>query len=180
MNIICDMDGILSDFFSSALQKLNKATGKSITREEYVTHNSFDMEKIWGISQVRFWEIIEDTDDYWESLNPFPWAKDLYEYLSVFGKVTIGTTPSPYNETCPAQKIRWLKKHLEIKSTDVMIGSRKYLMANEKTILVDDYHINTEKFTENGGVSCLLRSNWNCLDHSWATVKADLDKVIKP
>lgn len=176
--ILLDMDGVLSDFFTSAVKNLNQATGKNITIPEYVSYNTFDMEKIWGISVEDFWKFADNSETFWEDISPYPWYKEIYSYLTNFGEVTLATSPAPHNVSCATQKAKWVKKYLGLDNHSMMIGSRKYLMANPNTILVDDYHKNIEKFSNAGGKTCLIRSNWNTLDINFDIIKQDLDKVF--
>lgn len=169
-NILLDLDGVLSDFLSSALRLLNKRFDRTITHEEYATHGIFDIEKVYGISSKDFWDTIE-TKDFWISLEPMPWAKELYEKLNNIAPVTIASSPSA-NPFCAADKAIWVKKHLGLKNSNLMLGSRKYLMASTYNVLVDDYPKNTDKFREHGGHAILIPSSWN-------TANLTFDKVWK-
>lgn len=162
------MDGVLTDFMTSALEKLNKATGKNITPEEYVSYNTFEMEKVFKISIGRFWDII-DNNDFWINLKPFPWAKELVKFLQHEADVTISTSPSN-NPACFMQKVEWAHQWLGLSSNYLMLGSRKYLMAHPNNILIDDYQRNINKFRENGGKAILIPSNWNTLNLNYETI----------
>lgn len=170
MNILLDLDGVLSDFFTEALFRLNENFDGNITAAEYIKHNTFDMARVFGITSVEFWETLEQDCDFWNSLKPFPWAQLLLDILSDKGEVTICSSPS-YHPICAAQKIQWCLDHLKINSSAVMLGGRKYLMARPDAILIDDFPKNVKAFRAAGSRAILVPSNWN-------THNLTLQKVI--
>ena len=168
-HFLLDMDGVVSDFLSGALQSLNRELNKNVTVKEYVKYGAFDMAEFYGISNTRFWNIIDSEENFWLNLRPFDWAVDLLKLLRGLGDVTIVTSPSQ-DYSCISQKLEWLDKYLGIKSNDVFLGSKKYLMAGNG-ILIDDYSRNTEKFVAHGGKAILVPSNWNTSDLTFDKVK---------
>ncbi len=171
MNILLDLDGVLSDFFTEALNRLNKAFGKSLSKDEYISFNTFNMDKVFGTSQETFWHTLEQHDDFWCNLKPFPWARELLDVLSSKGEVTICTSPS-HHPICAKQKIEWCQDYLDLNSSSLMIGGRKYLMARPDCVLIDDYPKNRDRFLEAGGSAYLVPSNWNTKDLTLDKVKA--------
>jgi 5'-nucleotidase len=170
INILLDMDGVLADFFSGALEALNRDFNKKITIEKYaIEFGQWGTYDYYGITQEQFWESIHSTPDFWYNLKPMPWAKSLYDMLSEIGDVTILTTPS-LDPSCAMQKLQWLDNYLSIKSDKVLMGARKYLLAGNG-ILIDDYHKNIEKFEEAGGDGILIPSNWNTLDLTFEKIQ---------
>ena len=170
MNFLLDMDGVLSDFTSSALKLFNKELNRNVTIEEYVDKQlGFNIEQIYGISINEFWQIINNEPIFWLKLKPFAWAQELVKFLREMGDVTIVTTPS-LDPECAKQKLQWLDAYLNIKSSDVFLGAKKYLMAGNG-ILIDDYHKNVEKFQQNNGKAILIPSNWNTKDLNFDLVK---------
>jgi 5'(3')-deoxyribonucleotidase len=158
--ILLDMDGVIVDFLGGAIKVLNRDYNKTITIEQYATEfGKWDTYDFYGITVEQFWESIDKTPDFWYRLNPMPWGRELYKFLSEFGEVTIVTTPNLHPD-CASQKLKWLNGYLGIKSNAVFLGARKYLMAGNG-ILVDDYHKNVESFREAGGEAILVPSNWN-------------------
>lgn len=171
--ILLDMDGVLSDFLSGALVVLNMKYDRNHTIDSYARSygqwNTFDF---YGISEEDFWSTIERHRRFWINLNPIPWADKLYKELKKLGDVTIVTSPS-LDYDCASQKLEWLDKHLGVKSNEVFIGSRKYLMAGNG-ILIDDNKGNCDKFIEAGGESILVPSNWNTVGLTFQDV---MDKI---
>lgn len=170
MNILLDMDGVLSDFLSLALEKLNEEYKVRITVDTYANYGKFDMAHYYGCSEKRFWEILERNDDFWCNLKPFPWAKELYEWLCTKGDVTICTSPS-HHLKCAGQKMEWIKQHIGVENSHMMVGSRKHLMARPTNVLIDDLASNTMKFREAGGQAILVPSNWNTHDLTFDKVR---------
>lgn len=160
MNILLDQDGVLSDFLGGAIKVCNDLTGKNYTTEEYAsTYGKWGIDKFYGIPIDEMWSAIEDTENFWYNLDVLPWAKELYEWLSEIGTVTIVTSP-PLMTECATQKMNWLRFHMNIEPPEVFVGSRKYLMAGNG-ILIDDWEVNVEKFRSAGGEAVLVPSNWN-------------------
>ena len=158
--ILLDMDGVLVDFLSGAIEALNREFNRTITIEQYADKfGQWATYDYYGISTEQFWDAIHSTPDFWYNLKPMPWYKELYEFLSKVGDVTILTTPS-LDPACAMQKLQWLKNYLNIGSDAVFLGSRKYLMAGNG-ILIDDYYKNVDKFKQAGGDAILIPSNWN-------------------
>jgi len=179
LQILLDMDGVLADFFNSALLACRNANLTELTSAEYQeTVAEFNMAAAFDISQERFWSTI-DVGSFWESLNVMPGALDLYDTLAVRYRVTIASSPS-LNPECIPQKIRWLKKH-DLTVTDCMFGSRKDLMARPGNVLIDDYPGNVEKFRAAGGQAILVPSNWNTPgfngSQAMAVVIEELNKI---
>ncbi|MBV6513810.1 MAG: hypothetical protein FMNOHCHN_03366 [Ignavibacteriaceae bacterium] len=177
-NILLDMDGVLADFFSDSLLRLNKkfrSKESPITIEEYLESPSFDMAQKFGISAGEFWTTIESDQYFWRNMTPFSWAKQLYEFLQRFAPVTICSSPS-LNPRCIPDKLEWISKHLNIKSDQCMFGGRKHLMAKPNALLIDDYPKNVDKFIEAGGNAVLVPSSWNTKNLTFNDV---LEKIVK-
>lgn len=169
-SFLLDMDGVLVDFTSSALELFNRELNKDITLEDYVNKQfGWNIQDVYEISVNEFWSIIDSKPFFWLKLKPFPWAKLLVDFLRKIGDVTIVTTPS-LDPECAKQKLQWLDSCLNIKSNDVFIGSKKYLMAGNGT-LIDDAPNNVNKFIEYGGKAILVPSNWNTRDLNFNLVK---------
>lgn len=174
--VLLDCDGVLADFLSTAIERLNRATGKTFTVDEYArTVHVHSMEKPYDISVSEFWKIVEDPDDLWISLKPFPWAQKLLNYCEKMGDVTIATSPSR-NPQCAAQKTQWLLENLNLHNDRLMLGKRKELLARPNTVLIDDSPKNCEKFRSHGGEAIQVPSNWNTPDLSFDDVRNAIEK----
>jgi 5'(3')-deoxyribonucleotidase len=177
INILLDMDGVLADFITSAVRVFNKNLGTNVTMEQYATEfGQWGLNEPFNITVNKAWEFISKEENFWIDIKPYPWAKELYEWLKTIGDVTIITSPS-LHEDCATQKMIWLKKHLEINTSDVFIGSKKYLMAGNG-ILIDDYPVNCEKFTKSRGKAILIPSNWNTVNLTFDKIKEVIELGI--
>lgn len=178
VDYLLDMDGVLSDFTSGALTVLNKACNRTVTLDRYVEDfGEWGIQNYYNLSTEQFWDIINNEKDFWLNLKPFYWSKSLLKFLRKTGDVTVVTTPS-LDPDCAKQKLQWLEKYLDIKSNDVFLGSKKYLMAGNG-ILIDDYPKNVQKFYENKGQAILVPSNWNTLNLTFEQVKQTILNNLK-
>jgi 5'(3')-deoxyribonucleotidase len=186
--ILLDQDGVLADFCSKALERLNMVYGKKYTISDLVEFGQFDMEKLYKISVTDFWKALEDAnrfhdfkkDEFWCFIRPFPWARQLITELRKIAPVIICSAPNK-NPQCVAQKLEWLKQYLNIESPDVAFVKKKYLLAKRGNVLIDDYKVNTDKFFAHGGSSILIPSNWNTEDLSfdkvWKVIEDGIDDI---
>jgi 5'(3')-deoxyribonucleotidase len=158
--VLLDMDGVLVDFISGAIEVINKEFNRTVTLEQYVKEfGQWGIPDYYGITTSQFWKAIHSTPNFWINLKPIPWYKDLYDFLKEMGEVTILTAPSE-DPVCVKEKLEWLRQYLGIKNDAVFIGSRKYLMAGNG-LLIDDYQKNVENFKKEGGDAVLIPSTWN-------------------
>lgn len=187
-NILLDQDGVLADFFTLAFERCNAYVGGSKKIEDYNGHGtfqSFDMCKFFDLSIDQFWNVVDFNygGRMFKDIKPFPWAFELYNRLNNICDVTIVTSPPPHNIDAFSQKAKWLKNNLDIDNQKVMIGSRKYLMAKEGNVLIDDWDRNCDNFESAGGFSIQVESNWNTSDLSletvWNTIEIGLERYKK-
>jgi 5'(3')-deoxyribonucleotidase len=153
--IFLDMDGVLCDFVSAAFS----AHGVTFKPDEY-PRGEFACEKIIGCTSSEFWRRIDFAGEYfWENLEPYPWAKSLFEELQLIDEVIIATSPSR-SPASYAGKRRWLR-HMGMHGVQSMFGSRKYLMAKPGRVLIDDGEHNVKPWIREGGQAVLVPQPWN-------------------
>jgi len=149
--ILCDVDGVLADFYNAALE----AHGAT---EDDIPAGVWDIAGPLGLTDAEFWKPI-DNYEFWNGLDQYPYAKVLLEMLGKYGTITFATSPS-YSKDCYAAKVSWL--HREVGATNnMMLGSRKYLMAKPGVILIDDNEKNCQDFEDAGGRAILFPCRWN-------------------
>jgi len=163
-HLLLDMDGVLADFFTSALSRLNAHSEcDPMPTDTYLAHHGFDMAAAFGVTPEKFWQLI-DTEDFWRGLKPLPHAKRLIAAVKDTGiPFFVASSPSQ-GYHCVPQKTAWLYHHLGVKQRQCMFGSAKHLMARTGALLVDDLDKNCEAFTQAGGAAVLIPSNWNKAD----------------
>lgn len=150
--ILLDLDGVLVDFVSGAL----KALGRSEKHDDVKSWNFYHE---WGISDKEFWDSCS-TPGFWYNLKLYPWAKEFYDSLQKYGDIIISTSPSS-SPLCVQEKVSFCKDKLKVKSRNIMVGSRKELLARKGRILIDDYTENINNFQKNGGTGILFKQPWN-------------------
>ena len=158
-HILVDMDGVMSNFFESAMNIWEDKMPKKFPSGEW------DFPEVLGVSNNQFWQRIDDTQNFWENLEPYPWLHELLDYLnSLKLPWTVATSPNK-DPGCPTGKIKWLRKHISPNFKSYMIGSQKELMANPNTILLDDTPKKIKAFSTAGGCGVLWPAPWNRLSH---------------
>ena len=154
-HILVDLDGVLANFFDAALKLWEFDAAKYPAGE-------WDIPTVLQITPSDFWSRIDKDENFWRSLDPYPWTVPIIGWLDSTGLPwTVATSPSR-NPQCASQKIEWMRKHFDRPQfTDYMIGSRKELMASQKTLLIDDSDTNVEKFINADGIAYLFPQHWN-------------------
>ncbi len=161
MIILLDVDGVLANFVDSAF----KAHG--IDPESVTERNSWQINEWKGVdmSMEDFWKGIDYPDhtslNFWSTLKPYSWLRPLVDMCMTKSEdVYISTSPSR-NPMCRAGKATWIRSYIPELYYRTMIGSHKYLMANDKTVLIDDSDSNVKKFRERGGHAITFPQPWN-------------------
>lgn len=161
INILLDMDGVIANFFKQACLY----HGRSYMPEEITNYN---ISEIWGLTNDEFWAPLTGYD-FWAGIEPYDYAHEMFEKLKAIAPVTICTAPS-YDHNCIAGKLNWLDKHLGVKLNDVVFASKKYLLADEGTILIDDHSEKVRMFSGCGGVGILFPQPWNHGEGGWELI----------
>lgn len=163
-NILLDCDGVLADFVSASL-KIHKRL------EKHRDIKKFNFYTDWGMSSEEFWEPLRGSF-FWENLRPYPWSAQFLRELKLHGDITIVTSPSTDPECCTG-KMKWLERNFNFSPTDIVVGSKKWLLAGNG-ILIDDSQDNANRFRQNGGLAILFPQSWNSATGNWETV---IDKL---
>jgi 5'(3')-deoxyribonucleotidase len=159
--VLLDMDGVLADFFTLAIERLNAHTGMNVSLDAYINAKTgWELENAYGISGHAMWKILEGPGDFWTCIKPYYWAEFLVEFAHTIGDVYIATSPRP-NPVCVYQKLDWIERHLKFDLSKVIMGQHKHLMSRQDTILIDDSPKNIERFNQGEGRGILVPSNWN-------------------
>lgn len=167
-HILLDMDGVLADFFTPALARLNARYFAKVTVEDYVKDfGKFFMEQhpAFDIGPDAFWRTVEGPTEasayrFWSSIKPFPWATDLYFQLTRIAEVTICTSPSRSPWSAHA-KVEWMKEYFNVDSDHMILGGKKHLLAKPDHLLIDDRPDTCGKFRAHCGGAVCPPSNWN-------------------
>ena len=157
--ILLDMDGVLCDFVGSAARLFGK-NPSYVYANWKGDHDACPAEI--GVSPEKLWEKIEaEGEAFWTGLEPYPWAKEMYEWLVSKDDVVILTKPN-YHPSCVAGKLAWLYSFTDNpRFGNYLIGPRKDACARPSSLLIDDNDANVESFVKAGGRALLFPQPWN-------------------
>jgi len=149
MTIFLDMDGVMVDFVSGAIE----AADLPLTHDDVT---EWDFFKPYMTSE-EFWERIHDTYEFWEGLQPYPWAQRLYDVCRGFDEVVF-LSDSSHDVEAPSGKVKWLRRHgfLNDDASNYMLGRRKDLVRSYDDVLIDD-----------NGPNCLKWNKFICFPRPW-------------
>lgn len=152
MKIFLDMDGVVADFVSGAIE----AAGLPLTHDRVDRWNFFEP----YMSAEEFWKRIHDTYEFWAGLDPYPWAQELVDLCKQYGEV-IFLSDSSHDDDAPSGKVKWLRRHgfLNEDSSNYMLGRHKELLCFRDHVLIDDSPANCSKW----GNNILFPQKWNGL-----------------
>jgi len=152
--IAIDMDGVLSDFSRKVAEILQVAPVESLALMEKVDEASLDKRKMWGAinrydAHTPFFYSLEkmrDADDL------MGWVVRHFDHEDIFILTASGHSP----KDAPAQKRRWIRKHIGDYRVEVVTkSSEKAEFATPTTILVDDRAKSIDPWLEAGGIGVL-------------------------
>jgi len=176
--IYCDMDGVLVDFITGAVNQINAdlkdeaVAGKSIDklrrklselgRDQVTLQDLSKMDKKNRLQPARkyMYKRLQDNEEFWATLPLTDDGLELWAYISEFG---------PYILTAPMQgegskrgKDIWIEDHLSPKPLKVFKSHEKYSLAFDESgqpnVLIDDFEINTTPWEQAGGIAILHTS----------------------
>lgn len=148
MAVYVDMDGVLANF--------NKATCKLFgltypTRSRL--HHTWVRDES-GVSLDRWFDSMAADPDVWDRIEPFPWTPKLVQCLDIHApewKILSAATQDP---RCWSSKAAWVTKRLFPVANlhrFILVGGRKYELAQRGDVLIDDYDENVEQWRLRGG-----------------------------
>ncbi len=170
--VVCDMDGVLVDFFTGVNEIFNipEPPHKYDWFEDY----NVSREQLNQVCGARFFSNL-----YW-----MPDGREIEEAVRVkFGSenVYLVTLPMPNSESWMG-KVEWVNRYLSLYNKRLIISTApKSLLAGPDTLLIDDKDENIEEFRAAGGQGILVPRPWNknydCLRSALDYVKHKLDEV---
>lgn len=155
--MICflDLDGVLTDFVGAATK------AHDLQYPPYPEPGNHNMPEAYGLKDdATFWRKF-DTEDFWANLDWMPDGREILKLVeSAFSTIQILTKPTR-NPQCSSGKLRWIQKHIPKYSRNVFIGPKKWLVASENKVLIDDHDKNINNFRLSGGIGILVPRVWN-------------------
>lgn len=158
MHIFLDMDGVIADFVGGAA----RAFGKDPAKLEWPGDRSSVHIPLGLESEDEMWRRLDMLGpEFWEKLDVYPWADELWDVCARTGKVTILTKPSRSPDSASG-KVRWLKRWKGERFRDYIIcAAPKWLLAAPMRLLIDDHEKHFRQFREHLGKSILFPQPWN-------------------
>lgn len=154
LNILLDMDGVIVDFVSAAIE----ANGFRFRHDDV---DRLNIQEIGGVSAIQFWQAIDDSYGFWESLELYPWAKNLIDLVKDFDRDwSFCTTPSN-SPMSTKGKHEWLREYIGSDFKRFVFTPQKQLLARPTNLLIDDSDSNVERFLDAGGQAILFPQPWN-------------------
>ena len=161
--IYLDMDGVLADFFTPALQlcevdrlpatrplEYNIVPWINAVREE---------DSLVTLTDKEVWDRIAQHPGFWQTLPKYEWADELIDFLSYSAELHIVSWPQPYS-SCYAEKFAWLRDNVK-RQLPLILMKDKHLLAKPNTCLIDDCPSNATKFIDCGGYAMQFPQPWN-------------------
>lgn len=167
MHVFVDLDGVLADFVSRALQSFGKGDG---TTEEHIAnireqypdlHPFVALETYLGMTSAEFWNGIAIRGSaFWSIMDSFKWSYEFWreinrvaseENVSILTAIPHSTAGS----SAASGKLLWVRGELGASATkQVMLvpRNRKQLLA-KGNILIDDMDTNCEEWEAAGGIA---------------------------
>ena len=136
--IYCDLDMVLVNFM--------KGADAAVGGDGFVANKDKDAK----------WAKINQTKNFWVSLEWMPGAKRLYQFIARYDPHVLsaysGKDPNSKNG-----KLKWLAKHTKFKKPNINLVLRsqkqKYATTNGKpNVLIDDYIKNINEWEAKGGI----------------------------
>ena len=153
--VLLDVDGVLVNFVD-AVRRIHLPIDGEWPPEVW------DLHLCLGTTESDMWRRIDaNGEKFWVDLEDYPWADSLVDTVKrSVDEWYIATSPSR-NPLCASGKVRWIQSKFGSTFTDFFLGSNKFVMANSRTVLIDDRESNIEHFREAGGYGILFPQPWN-------------------
>lgn len=170
-----DLDGVVADFFTDAVDVACRYWGASFRRggdpaameklDPQIKRNwppgEWDIAHVLGLTISEFWEAINDQANFWESLNKYEWADSIIAAVVSLGMEPHFLSSPSRSPASHSGKREWVSEHFS--GIPLTLTNHKHLLAGPDRLLIDDGDKNCERFEEAGGVAILFPRPWNSL-----------------
>lgn len=178
--ILVDVDEVLGDFQTPALDIMEEVTGRRYQLEDF---KEWDMFATLSKEELKLVLDRIKLPGYALNLQPTPGSQEFIQELSKLGKVYIVTTPfnSP---TWVGERTEWLWKHFGIPSKRVVHTGAKYLVRGRALLDDKPEHIDNWSARHPGELALLWHNpTTRHLDHphrvhTWADVLAKVERHL--
>lgn len=160
--VFLDMDGVIADFHSRAITKHASAGNDNMIAKQWCNSDWLPREADWiptflKISEDDFWLPINRDQYFWSNIEQTREARMLVSFLLRWvGADNLFILTAPHTLYSYTEKAYWIKKHFPgIREDHFMISRQKQIAAGPNRLLIDDWPVNCEKWTQSGGLSYL-------------------------
>lgn len=151
--LFCDLDGVLTDFEAGVAALFGRELPPGPERVGQDTATAL------GLASGQMWARIQEAGrPFWEKLPPTAEADELVALLRQRGELCIASAPS-IDPASADGKVRWLQRRFGRRFRDLVLTSRKELLAAPGRVLIDDRLAAVTAFTDAGGCG-LLWPTW--------------------
>ena len=152
--IFLDVDEVLAQWVAATIKLLGASPDEVYSRWDALAPRPWDLCEAIPCNSWQMWDAIHSRGAaFWEEIEPFPWAHDLYERCAAVAPVVLLTSPSR-DPSSFSGKSAWIRYHFP--GCDFLIGSCKHRVAHPGAVLIDDSPKNCEAFREAGGHAILF------------------------
>jgi len=155
--IYLDMDGCITSFDKGCEKIFPQYSKNHKPLNDMVAH--------LDIAPSEFWKVIDSYGEkWWSDLQPEEWAYELVDIIKFYDSNFIILTSPSRSHFAASGKILWLQKFFKSNKFNRYIitpAINKQLLANNKSILVDDNNTNCEQFRSRLGYTVLFPRIWN-------------------
>lgn len=155
--IFIDLDGVLVDFYTPALQPYGVTPDQLFQSGRYLVHEMIGKteQEFWGsVNHETFWKDLPPSSDFRQIINL---SEQCVEKENVF----LLTKPRKESGHCVLGKVLWVEKHLPEFLDRLIVCRNKRSCASSKSLLIDDNTHETDPWTEEGGYAVLYPRPWN-------------------
>jgi len=165
LTIFLDLDGVLADFIGGLGRYLKFRDGW-----EQPTRKGESIAEIFEVAARDVDNVLMRyaTAEFWESLDPLPWARMLVSRLRLNYSIYLASSAgrpdrgldSYFSRAC-AGKGSWVSGHFPELRDGLLIVQDKRVLAGPQTVLIDDRESVVAPFREAGGRAVLFPAPWN-------------------
>ena len=156
--IYCDMDGVLTDFETRFIDKLNEIGPDYYPlRDIKKVIKPRDFEEIFGIKE--FWKFIDEIVgvSFWVGMPWMSTGQELWNFISKYNPKVL-TSPSRDSSSRLGKNL-WVKNKISPKPQVIFAYSKsKQNYSNENSILIDDKPSNISEWEAKGGIALKVRN----------------------
>lgn len=178
MKIFLDIDGVVGNWDGHYLKTFGikeSSEIKEVLKSGKKIDDLFDAEEVWE-------NINKKGTKFWETIPLYPWSNKLIDRLKKHGELAFLSSPGNiFKHNIHAAQSSY-GKTIWAKQFDIplILCSEKYLLANKKTLLIDDTEKKIDKFVDYGGWGFLWPNSYHILDKdiTFEEVMETLEEMI--